>query len=309
MKLLRGTHLLDGHANLADQTLEVLGHQLDRREQLGKTVLFGFRLGRAGTVLLDSGLGRLVLLTDLLETDAGQLGVRATFRGGIVVFVFVAFGLFALGNLFDFLDFGDTRHAFVRVDETGEEIGQTSAIFAQSAVVGFQDGVDCPRQECQRRHHLTRALLDPLGDLDFAFAGQGFHGAHLTHVHADGVGGASHIAFHRGEGGNGLFGGRLVSGGIRHHQGIGIGRFFRDLDAHIVDHADDVFHLFGISDILGQVIVDLGIGQVTLFLAARDQLLETRLLLRITSHRTPISTKKNEAPGRDAAQRVSMAPV
>ena len=40
-------------------------------------------------------------------------------------------------------------------------------------------------------------------------------------------------------------------------------------DTHIVDHVDDVFDLLRIDDVIRQVIIDLGVGQVTLFLAAR----------------------------------------
>jgi hypothetical protein len=49
------------------------------------------------------------------------------------------------------------------------------------------------------------------------------------------------------------------------------------LDAHAVDHADDVFDLFGIDDVVRQVIVDFGVGQVTLFQALADQLLDVGL--------------------------------
>ena len=48
-------------------------------------------------------------------------------------------------------------------------------------------------------------------------------------------------------------------------------RAFVDLDAHVVDHADDVFDLLRVDDALGQVVVDLGIGQKPLFLALGNQ--------------------------------------
>ena len=60
-------------------------------------------------------------------------------------------------------------------------------------------------------------------------------------------------------------------------QRFGVGRNFVHLDAHAVDHADDVFDLFGIDDVVGQVIVDFGVGQVTLFQALADQLLDIGL--------------------------------
>jgi hypothetical protein len=51
------------------------------------------------------------------------------------------------------------------------------------------------------------------------------------------------------------------------------------LDAHVVDHADNVFDLLRIDDVVGQVIVDFGVGQVALFLALDDQGLDFGLLL------------------------------
>ena len=60
-------------------------------------------------------------------------------------------------------------------------------------------------------------------------------------------------------------------------QGLGIGRNFVHLDAHAVDHADDVFDLLRIDDVVGQVIVDFGVGQVALFQALADQQLDVGL--------------------------------
>ena len=63
-------------------------------------------------------------------------------------------------------------------------------------------------------------------------------------------------------------------GRIRHQQRLGIGRLVVDVDAHVVNHADDVLDLLGIQHVVGQVIVDLGIGQVAALLAEHDQVLE-----------------------------------
>ena len=65
-----------------------------------------------------------------------------------------------------------------------------------------------------------------------------------------------------------------VAGQMR---GVGsvVRRFLDDADTHVVDHRDDVFHLIGIGDILGKVVVDLRIGQEALFLTLGDQLLQT----------------------------------
>ena len=52
-----------------------------------------------------------------------------------------------------------------------------------------------------------------------------------------------------------------------------------DHDAHVVDHPDDVFDLVSLDDAGGEMVVDLGVGQITLFFALGDQLLQLRLLL------------------------------
>ena len=69
-----------------------------------------------------------------------------------------------------------------------------------------------------------------------------------------------------------------AAGVVRQQQRLGIGRNFVHLDAHAVDHADDVFDLLRIDDVVGQVIVDLGVGQVALLQALADQLLDFGLL-------------------------------
>src|SRR5690606_35996231 len=58
------------------------------------------------------------------------------------------------------------------------------------------------------------------------------------------------------------------------------------VDPHVVDHADDVFHLFRIGNILRQVVIDLRVSQVTLLTTAADQFFEARLLLRFSGHNT-----------------------
>ena len=45
-----------------------------------------------------------------------------------------------------------------------------------------------------------------------------------------------------------------------------------DLDAHVVDHADNVFDLLGLDDAVRQVVVDFGVGQKALLLALGNEL-------------------------------------
>ena len=77
-----------------------------------------------------------------------------------------------------------------------------------------------------------------------------------------------------GQGCCGFFGGGFVGVGFGQQQGVRIRGTFKDVDAHVVDHADDVFDLFRIGDIFRQVVVDLGVSQVTLLTAAGDQLFQ-----------------------------------
>ena len=149
-------------------------------------------------------------------------------------------------------------------------------------VVFLEQQLDRPREIRERTLDLVEAFLDALGDGDFAFAREQLHGAHLAHVHAHGIGGAADFGIDGRQHGHGFFRrGFVVDGGdrgFRHHR-LGIGRDFMHLDAHVVDHADDVFDLFRIDDVVGQVIVDFGVGEVALFLALDDQGLDFGLLL------------------------------
>ncbi len=172
-----------------------------------------------------------------------------------------------------------------RVQVANHHVAQ-AALFPGHQVVLVQDLLDGTRVVGEGRHQFANTLFDAFGDDDFAFAGEQFHGAHLTHVHAYGVGGATGFGFHGREGRCSLGGGDVIRRAValRHEQLIGIRRHFKHLDAHVVDHLDDVFNLIRIGDILGQVIVDLGVGQVALILATGDEILEPGLLLGGVGH-------------------------
>ena len=102
--------------------------------------------------------------------------------------------------------------------------------------------------------------------------------AHLAHVHAHRVGRAAEFRIgdreRRGRFLDSLFVGR---GGIREQQRLGVRCLLVHRDAHVVDRVDDVFDLLRIDDLGREVVVHLRIGQVALFLAARDEQLELRL--------------------------------
>jgi hypothetical protein len=109
-------------------------------------------------------------------------------------------------------------------------------------------------------------------------AGKPRYFAAIAHVHAHRVGRAAEFGIGDRERGGRFLDRFLVgSGRVRQQQRFGIRRFLIDRDAHVVDCVDDVFDLLRIDDLRRQVIVDFGIGQVALFLAARDQELQLRL--------------------------------
>ncbi len=122
-------------------------------------------------------------------------------------------------------------------------------------------------------HDITYAFFDTFGDFDFAFTGQQVDRTHLAHVHADRVGGAANIGFNGGKGCCCFFGGGFVRVGcfFSHQQGIGIGSSLKDVDPHVVDHANNVFNLFRIGNIFRQMVVDFGVRQVTLLTPEGDQ--------------------------------------
>ncbi|MDT4813119.1 hypothetical protein FQZ97_460900 [compost metagenome] len=243
-------------------------------------------------MLLQGLLGLLELLGNRGEAAQGLFRIRTAvaFFLGVVAFFFVFVVVLVLGGRgvvlqFDGLDFLGRQGAVIRVDVTAENVGQ-AATFTGDALVFGEDAVDGTGEVGDGAHHFADAFLDTLGDFDFAFAGQQLHGAHFTHVHAHGVGGAADIGFHGSQGGSGFFSCCFVGVGFGQQQGIRIRGTLEYVDPHVVDHADDVFHLFRIGNILRQVVVDLRVSQVSLLTATGDQLFEARLLLRFSGHST-----------------------
>ncbi len=152
------------------------------------------------------------------------------------------------------------------------------ALAALDRLVGGEQVVVGRRVVGEGGAHLVEAFLDALGDADLAFARQQLDRAHLAHVHAHRVGGAAEFGIGDRERGGGFLDRFLVRRGrIGQQQRLGIRRLLVHRDAHVVDRVDDVFDLLRIDDLGRQVVVDLGIGQVALFLAARDEQLQLRL--------------------------------
>ena len=57
---------------------------------------------------------------------------------------------------------------------------------------------------------------------------------------------------------------------------LGVGRLVVDLDAHVAEGRDDGLDLLGVDQVVGQVVVDLRIGEEAALLAELDQVLQAR---------------------------------
>ena len=108
------------------------------------------------------------------------------------------------------------------------------------------------------------AVLDALGDLDLAFAGEQLDGTHLAHVHAHQVGVLLNPGIHRRQG---LFGlldvfsltDAATPSFISRSSADGASS---DLDVHAVEGGDDRLDLLGVDDIIRRVTFDLRVGEV-----------------------------------------------
>ncbi len=253
-----GSDLGQGVAYTFYQRIVLLGDELDRHEQDGQFLQGIGRLLAAASMLLQRLLGDVELFSDCAEANAGNFRIRTAitffFFAVRIVLVFVV--LVITGRLCrclrcNWLDFCLRAGCavIVRVDITAENVGETPTFGGDAIVIG-KDAVDGAREMGNSTHHLTNAFLDAFGDFNFAFAGQQFDGTHFTHVHAHGIGGAANVGFDSGKCRRGLFGCGFIGIGFGQQQGIGIRGNLEYIDTHVVDHANDVFHLFRIGNIL-----------------------------------------------------------
>ena len=216
-------------------------------------------------------------LGGLFRIRAGVDGLFVLFTVAIVV---VIGGILALeGHHLRILRLGDFVGR-IRIDEADDHVHETHLTGLHRFVVPQQQVIGA-RVAAERDLDGLEAFFDTLGNANFAFASQQFHGSHFAHVHAHGIGGAAELGVEIRQRGGGLFDGFFVGSGsgIGQQQGLGIRRFFVDRNAHVVNHVDDVFDLFRIDDFARQVIVDFSVSEVALLLAARDQQFELRLTL------------------------------
>ncbi len=274
-----------GHdvAQLLDQHIGQRQRQLQGHEHGSHVVAqLDQRLAVAlGSGLLERGVRiaqGLHAACDFFRIRTGRAGlfldvVAVIFFIGVIVSVVA--GVFGHGRGRDFFD---------QVVEADDHFGQALLAFLVRVVVGqqrfhrYREGAECGLD-------LAQTFFDALGDGDFAFAGQQLDGTHFAHVHAHRVGGAATFGVERAQRGSGFFGRGVIDFAVAgvaivEQQGFCIGRNFMDINAHAVDHADDIFDLLRVDDVVGQMVIDFGVGQVALFQALADQKLDVVLLGR-----------------------------
>ena len=252
--------------------------QFQAHELLADLVLELVGFLAAGAIAVKQLDELLVRLLQVLEEADHLLGVRAGVDGRRWFLLLI---LFRLDAEFGFLGYccfhrivGNQVHfgEQQRVDEAGNQFVQTLVAVAP-CLVFLQQHSHRAGESCQRDVDSVQAILDALGDLDFAFLVEQVHRPHFAHVHAHRVGGSAQLGLDGGQRGLGfLLRGFVVGIGrsriVQDHR-IGVfGCLFEHLDSHVVDHVDDVFDLLGLDHIVGQVVVDLGIGQPLALLAA-----------------------------------------
>jgi hypothetical protein len=207
-----------------------------------------------------------------------RAGLERLFLFAVVVFLVLVLGLLERHQL-RVLRLGDLVRR-VRVDEADDDVDQPP-LAGLDRFVGAQQVFVRGREVRERGAHRIETFLDALGDADLALAGEELDRAHLAHVHAHRVGRATKLGIDGRERRGSLFDGLVVGRdrSVSQDQRFGVRRLLVHGNTHVVDHVDDIFDLFRIDDFARQVIVDFSVGEVALFLAARDQELQLGLTL------------------------------
>jgi hypothetical protein len=275
---LVAAHGVDHAAHAVAQPLDDARGEADRH-QLARDLLADLHvLLRAVTELGERRLELLVQPVDLgealervfLELQQARADRRAVVALLLFLLLVAHVALLAGRNLRRRLLLG------VGIDQTVDQLVDAHLV-ALHPVGELEDFGDRRRQRRDRHDHLPQTVLDPLGDLDLALAREQLDRAHLPHVHPHRIGGAAELRIDGGQCRLGLFldvlvgrGGRLV---LRQDQRLGIRRLVEDLDAHVVERRDHRLDLLRVHDV-GQVVVDLGVGEVAALLAELDQVLQ-----------------------------------
>ncbi len=158
-----------------------------------------------------------------------------------------------------------------------------AALLVRHALGHREDVGDRRRARGNRHHHVAQAVLDPLRDLDFAFAREQLDRAHLAHVHPHRIGRAAEFGIDGRQRDFrflldfivGRRGGRIVV----QQQRLGVGRLLVHRDAHVVERADDAFERFRFREVVRQMVVDFGVREEAALLAELDQRAQLRTAL------------------------------
>ncbi len=245
------TQTLQGAANAFDQTFKLFWNQFDRHEQFSQSQKLLMSLFAATTVLLQGLEGNRHLIGDRTEALRRNDRIRTAFGLFLVVaigrlFVVIVSGFSLFGFLIDRWRYlGWRRDAVVRIDITAQNVGQATTFGGNAGVFG-ENVLDRTREVRDCAHHFTDAFLDTLGDFDFAFACQKLDRTHFTHIHAHRVGRATDVGFDCRQRCGCFFSGRFVGVSFGQQKGVRIRSTLEYVDPHVVNHADDVFHLFRI---------------------------------------------------------------
>jgi hypothetical protein len=281
-------------ADLFDQAAHAVAQPLDRaRGEADRHQLIGDLVAHLEVILVARALV-LQRLLQLLEqaADAIELLHRLALEleqagrlRGVLLFLRDALVFLDLGFL---VLLGGRRGGLprleflfrVRVDEAVDHLVDARLVLLH-LLCEDEDFLHRGRAGADRLDHVAQAVLDALGDLDLAFAREQLHRAHLAHVHAHRVGGAAELRIHRGERSLGLLLDVLVGlgDGLRvggDEEGFLVGRLVVDLDAHVAERGDDGFDLLRVDQVVGQVVVDLRVGEEAAVLAELDQVLKPR---------------------------------
>ena len=296
---------VDQPAQPVAQRLDLLGAKADVH-QFVRDLVPRLQVGLAARAVLGQRTQHLVVeIADHRKTlericlEAQQVG--SLHRGLLFLAHLFFFDVFLVVR---FLFLGKLPREFVggRIDQAIDHLVDADFV-AFDALREREDFGDRGRACGNRLDHVLQAVLDALRDFDFAFARQQLDRAHLPHIHAHRVGGAAEFRIDGGERRLSLLDHVQVGDRgrrVRHQQRLGIGRLVVHVDAHVVDHADDVLDLLGVEHVVGQVIVDLGIGQVAALLAEHDQVLEAHAARFGLERREFLALVRAPAPSRSA---------
>ena len=139
-----------------------------------------------------------------------------------------------------------------------------------------QQFVDDDRRARKRLQNAQLSALNALGDFNFAFAGKQRNRSHLAQIHADGI-----VGFFQSTGGEVEFDvlASFVFVELFVERGGGKLRSLQHIDSLRTNGGEQIVQVFRRVHIVRDEIVDLVVGEVSLFLACIDQLFNVVVLV------------------------------